>query len=169
MEKGGNDPARVVPLVHWTKGPSPINLGALKRLLEDYPRLQDRKYLWQGFLEGFRISFQGKWHLYRSPNLPSVKGMEEVVMQKIKKECSEGRVLGPFCELPVPNLRISPLGVVPKKAAGEFRLIHHLSYPHGESGNDAIPADLCTVRYMSFNQALGVVRHCRWAAELEKP
>lgn len=38
-----------------------------------------------------------------------------------------------------------PLGVVPQKAVGKFCLIHHLSYPHGESVNDAIPADLCTV------------------------
>lgn len=42
------------------------------------------------------------------------------------KECREGEVFSPFPSPPVPNLRISPLGVVPKKAKEENRLIHHL-------------------------------------------
>lgn len=89
-------------------------------------------------------------------------------MQKINKECSEGRVWGPFSEPLVANLRISSLGVVPKKTAGEFRLINCLNYLQGESVNEAIPSDLCTVRYTSFDQAFGVVRCCGWAAELVK-
>ena len=33
------------------------------------------------------------------------------------------------------NLRASPIGLVPKKKAGEFRLIHDLSYHEGYSVN----------------------------------
>ncbi|XP_061485677.1 uncharacterized protein LOC133386068 [Rhineura floridana] len=51
-------------------------------------------------------------------------------------------------------------GIVPKKAAGEFRLIHHLSHPRGQSVNDFIPDSLCTVHYTSFDAAVRMVRAC---------
>lgn len=56
-------------------------------------------------------------------------------------------MLGPFITPPVANLRVSPLGIVPKKASGEYRLINHLSYRKGNSVNDRIPEQLCSVRY----------------------
>lgn len=58
--------------------------------------------------------------------------------------------------------------MVPKKAWGDYCLIHHLLYPWDDSVNDAIPADLCLVKYTSFDQDLVVVSSCRWAAELAK-
>ncbi|XP_062828282.1 uncharacterized protein LOC134296685 isoform X1 [Anolis carolinensis] len=105
---------------------------------------------------------------FRAPNLKSVIGMEDVVLAKINKEVAEGRVLGPFRSPPTPRLRVSPLGIVPKKAPGEFRLIHHLSYPRGRSVNDAIPDDFCTVHYTSFDSAVRKVRSRGPAAELAK-
>lgn len=74
--------------------------------MDDYPRLRDRENLWFGFLEGFHIPFQGERHPFKAPNLPLVRVMENVVMQKIDKECSEGRVLDPFSKPPVPNLEL---------------------------------------------------------------
>lgn len=73
---------------------------------------------------------------------------------KTDKECSEGGVLGSFKVPLVPNLRVYPLGVVAKKTAGEFRLIHHLIFLQGGSVNDAIPEHLCLVKYTSFDQAV---------------
>ena len=58
--------------------------------------------------------------------------------------------------------------MVPKKAPGELCLIHHLSYPVGESVNDKIPQELCTVRYTSFDAAIRMVRSCGTGAELGK-
>ena len=48
----------------------------------------------------------------------------------------------------------SPLGLQPKKVQGEFRVIHHLSYPKGESINDGIPRHSATVKYSSVGQAI---------------
>lgn len=48
--------------------------------------------------------------------------MEQVVRENIAKEVSKGRVLGPFETPLLPNLRVSPLGVVPKKAPGNSDL-----------------------------------------------
>ncbi|XP_054839956.1 uncharacterized protein LOC129332750 [Eublepharis macularius] len=150
------------------KGPSPVNLKALERLLPYYPKRSDALFLLNGFKYGFRIPFQGPRVPFMSKNLRSVSGMEAVVREKISKECAEGRVLGPFSMPPVPCLRVSPLGVVPKKAPGEFRLIHHLSFPKGASVNDAIPEELCSVRYTSFDQAVKVVRRCGVGALMAK-
>lgn len=77
-------------------------------------------------------------------------------------------ILGPFPVPSVPNLKVSPLGVVPKKTPGEFRLIHHLSHPKGGSVNDGIPEQLCSVRYTSFDQAVAVVQECGTGAEMVK-
>lgn len=56
------------------------------------------------------------------------------------------------------GLRVSPLGVVPKRGANKFRLINHLSYPEGMSVNDGIDPELYKVSYASFDSALAWVR-----------
>lgn len=58
---------------------------------------------------------------------------------------------------PVPNLPVFPLGIVPKKAPGEFRCINHLSYPKGRSVIDAVDPSLCSVRYASCDSAIAMV------------
>ncbi|KAG9463655.1 hypothetical protein GDO78_021355 [Eleutherodactylus coqui] len=68
---------------------------------------------------------------------------------------------GPFREPPFPNLHVSPLGLVPKKEAGKFHLIHHLSFPSGESVNDGISKEQAAVSYTSFDRAL-----CLWTKNI---
>lgn len=123
------------------KGPQPS-----KPLILLYSSQADAAYLLKGFTEGFRIPCQGPQVIIMSQNLCSVKGLENVGREKIGKELREGHVIGPFISPLVPKLQVSPLGIVPKKAPGEFCLIHHLSYPQGQSVNDAISDGLCTVR-----------------------
>lgn len=55
-------------------------------------------------------------------------------------------------------MRVSPLGVVPKKETNNFRLIHHLSFPKGASVNKGIDPELCSVVYTSFDVAVGWVK-----------
>ena len=63
---------------------------------------------------------------------------------------------GPFQSLPIPNLRISPIGTVPKKDGG-LRIITHLSYPQGNSVNSFIDPELASVQYSSFDQVVEIV------------
>ena len=72
-------------------------------------------------------------------------------------EISAGRIQGPFIDKPFENLHISPIGLVPKKVVGQFRLIHHLSYPKGQSINDSIDPNLATVKYASFDDAISLL------------
>ncbi|XP_077778980.1 uncharacterized protein LOC144326307 [Podarcis muralis] len=47
-------------------------------------------------------------------------------------------------------------------------MIHNLSYPKGGSVNDAIPQELCTVRYATFDQAVQLIRKFGRGALLAK-
>ena len=81
-----------------------------------------------------------------------------ILKEKIKQEVDAGRVAGPFDNPPFENLHISPLGLLPKKTPGEFRIIQHLSYPEGSSMNDGIPDSLCSVHYQNIDNAVELVK-----------
>lgn len=127
-----------------------------------YPNKVAAQLLRVGFSEGFRIpsTAVGSGAVHR--NLASALARPEVVSEKIRKEAELGRLVGPFSDSPLPGLRVSPLGLVPKKEPGKFRLIHHLSFPKGESVNDGIDPELCSVSYASFDAAV------RWVKKLGK-
>ena len=56
----------------------------------------------------------------------------------LEAECQAGHTLGPIPSPPLPNFVVNPLGTVPKKRSGKWRLIMRLSYPPGSSFNDGI-------------------------------
>ncbi|XP_072254199.1 uncharacterized protein [Pyxicephalus adspersus] len=126
--------------------------------LNRYPDRQAATVLREGFQVGFRIPCERVALTRVHKNLRSALQYPGVVTGKLRKEVALGRMAGPFRELPLRNLVISPLGVVPKKEPGQFRMIHHLSYPTGESVNDGIAPELCRVVYTSFDRAVALVR-----------
>ena len=66
------------------------------------------------------------------PNHKSACENPEVVAKKIKKKIQNGRVIGLLDKPPFQDFICSPLGLVPKKEAGSFHLIHDLSFPEGD-------------------------------------
>ena len=94
-----------------------------------------------GFTFGFPLHFDGPRCSQEAPNLLSALQNPAAVNAKLSKELDAHRLAGPFSSPPFPVFRVSPLGLVPKKVEGEFRLIHHLSYPRGSSLNDGISFD----------------------------
>ncbi|KAM3936556.1 uncharacterized protein RB166_007084 [Leptodactylus fuscus] len=114
--------------------------------------------LQNGFVYGFFIPFIPSDQPYFSKNLKSARDLPEILREKIEKEVSLGRIVGPFPSPPFPNLRVSPLGIVPKKESGKYRLIHHLSHPKGSSVNDGISRSLASVSYVSFDRAVALLR-----------
>ncbi len=56
----------------------------------------------------------------------------EAVSDKIGKEVEAGRIVGPFDEPPFENFRCSPLSLREQSTAGQYRLLHNLSYPYNE-------------------------------------
>ncbi|KAM4036392.1 uncharacterized protein ACNLHF_015325 [Anomaloglossus baeobatrachus] len=120
--------------------------------LDQYPNKEAAAQLRFGFTFGFFIPF----NFCRDPsfarNLKSAHEFHHVLLQKLESELAEGRIRGPFSSPPFFNLRVSPLGVVPKKEPGKFRLIQHLSYPKGSSVNDGISEADASVSYVSFDR-----------------
>lgn len=126
--------------------------------LSIYPDRAAAELLRSGFSEGFFIPYVLSRVPMFADNLKSARENPEVLRDKVGKEVALGRMFGPFTSLPFSNFRVSPLGVVPKKEVGKFRLIHHLSHPKGFSVNDGISKEDATVSYVSFDRAVMLVR-----------
>ncbi|XP_033758566.1 uncharacterized protein LOC117340891 [Pecten maximus] len=116
------------------------------------------QYLVNGFKEGFRIHYEGGDFRPTCQNLKSAKDLPGVVEEKLKKELQGGRIAGPFINSPYEQFHVSPIGVVPKKEPGKFRMIHHLSYPKGLSINDGISPASSTVQYATISDAIGHIK-----------
>lgn len=65
-------------------------------------------------------------------------------------------------------MQVSPLGLVPKKQPGEYRVIHHLSYPEGASVNDGIMQEFKTVQYQNIDSAIVLIKQYGPGALLAK-
>ena len=117
------------------------------------------QHTFEGFQFGFHITVTSECKAAFAKNR-SVIGMEGIARAILEKEVGKGRVLGPFSRWPVPYLWVSPLRIIPKKVLGEFKLIHHLSRPKGDSVNDTIPQEHCTVHHTSFDDARHKICAC---------
>lgn len=134
--------------------PTPIKVNNLAIVLQNYPQKQ---FLIDGFTNGFRIMYDGPNLEYEIPNNRSAAMNERVVTEKIIKEVQLGRVAGPFSAPPFPHFRVSPLGLVPKKEPGSFRLIHDLSQPELDSVNSHIEDVNATVKYETFDNVVELI------------
>ena len=69
----------------------------------------------------------------------------------------------------VDGLHISPFGVIPKgHRTGKWRLIVDLSSPHGESVNDGIDKELCTLSYISMDDIVKTIMMLKKGALMAK-
>lgn len=121
-----------------------------------------------GFSLGFRVGFVGTSQLRLASNLRSAKEQPEILAAKLDKELCSGRIAGPFSRPPFHNFISSPLGIVPKKKQGEYRIIHHLSYPDGSSVNDFIPEQFSSVKYASISDAISLIKSLGRACYMAK-
>lgn len=147
---------------------TPIRLKAMEPFLSKYPDRIVAKEIQTGFEQGFPLHYSGPRKSFDAENLKSASAKNSVVREKIDKEVAAGRMEGPFDHPPFQNFRVSPLGLVPKKGINEYRLIHHLSYPDGESVNDFIDPKLCSVQYTKFDQAVEMIQRLGEGALLAK-
>ena len=53
------------------------------------------------------------------------------------------------------GIQCKKLGVIPKSAPGEWRLILDLSFPCQHSVNDGISRELCSLHYPTVDEAIG--------------
>lgn len=148
---------------------TPISFQRLQIFLTGYNQ-NTLAFLIDGFISGFHLQFQGKRGFQNCQNLKSALDDPNNVQKKIDKEIKLKRILGPFKEKPFPHLKLSPLGLVPKKKPNEFRLIHHLSYPRNDSNsvNAGIPREYSTVHYATIDDAIARLKICGRGAFMAK-
>ena len=140
---------------------SPLNPGEWEVALRTHPDRAFVRLLLTGITEGFRIGFS-----YPAPlcsagtNMHSAMEHPEVIQTYLEGECAKGRMLGPFSRAEaqsLPPLHINRFGVIPKgHDTGKWRLITDLLYPLGESVNDGISPELCSLTYTSVDKVAEV-------------
>jgi hypothetical protein len=138
-------------------GYSPINLHILSKLLSVYPDREAADILYNGFRYGFRINYAGPRVSYESRNLKSVLNNPAIAWEKVMNEVNAGRIAGPFSYRTISNLRVSPIGLVPKKTGG-IRLTTNLSSSINGSVNDFIDTSYTSVQYSSFDRAVVMIK-----------
>ena len=84
----------------------------------------------------------------------------QIIQDYLDKECSLGRMLGPFSVTEMgrlPPCHINRFGVIPKgHNTGKWRLITDLSFPPGKSVNEGIDSAVCSLSFTSVEQVAGV-------------
>lgn len=136
-------------------------------MLKDYPLQHIAHELINGFQYGFNICYSGIREYQKSKNMKSAQTNSQQLQEKIDQEVKLGRVAGPFKNIPMSNIKCSPIGIVPKKQGG-WRMICNLSAPEGNSVNDFIDPDLCTVHYTSFDSTVRMIKELGKGALLGK-
>ena len=127
-----------------------------------YPDQQFGQFLLRGIRDGFRIGARelgGRQSSKR--NLQSAYEHPQIIRDYLAREESLGRIhrLSPQDLSTLPLIQVNPFGVIPKRhRPNKWRLIVDLSLPTGKSVNDAIDRDLCSIAYMSIDNAVSFIQ-----------
>ncbi len=151
---------------------TPYVVAEWERLLASHPDRDFVAYIVRGITSGFRIGvdpslINGQFQSTNS-NMQSARDNAQVIDSYLGTECSLNRVIGP---LPVdtPGIHVNRFGVIPKaNQPGKWRLIVDLSYPTDFSVNDGIPQPLCSLRYVTVDSVVHIIRQCGKGALLAK-
>ncbi len=135
---------------------TPLRPEAFHLFLSSHPDQALTSSLLSSLRFGFRLGYSGSRSNSCSPNLRSALEDPEAVDRALLKELAADRIAGPYLSPPLPNLRCSGLGLVPK-GDGSSRLIFHLSAPSGHSINDGINPEEFSLSYHTIDDAIRIL------------
>ena len=138
---------------------TPLIVDEWRHQLSEHPDAEFTDYLVRGMTEGFRIGFNYQECTCRSAkrNMLSAIQNPQVVGYYLDLECKLGRIVGPL-DIGIHGINVNRFGVIPKPhQPGKWRLIVDLSYQKGASVNDGIESDLCSLSYVSIDDAVSAV------------
>ena len=139
---------------------TPLILMTWRHLLATHPVQEMVYFFLQGLGTGFRIGFAYHQSALKSAkrNMRSAMEHSTVVEEYLDKEIREQRIAGPFRKEEVLAAHINRFGVIPKShQPNKWRLIVDLSYPKGKSVNDGIPKELCSMVYVTIDDAISKI------------
>lgn len=137
-----------------------LNSSHWNRALATYPNRDLATFFLQGISQGFKVGFSyASIHLKPSKlNLEGARSHPNVVDDYLQTEINLNRVAGPFPSSSLPSCQISRFGVIPKNLQlNKWRLIVDLSHPKGGSVNCGIPKQLCSLKYVTLNNAIQTI------------
>ena len=135
---------------------TPLRYPQFEEELRNHPDQTWVKELLHNIDNGVSLGYHGPRCQRISRNLVSSAQFPQAIDDEIQKELRKKRLVGPFDEPPLPNLQCSGVGVIPKKTGG-WRMIMHLSAPHGQSINDGISKEEFTLRYSRIDDAIRLI------------
>jgi hypothetical protein len=127
-------------------------------LLAKYPDRSWSRRLVADIIYGVDIGFRGSRKTrIDCRNMPLTDEESEAITQHLAEESALARLAGPYDQPPWDHFWCSPLKTVPKKSSTKkFRIVHHLSYPHGNSVNSHTAEWDCYLSH--FDDAIEIVR-----------
>ena len=134
---------------------TPLLADQWEKELENHPDRQFASYIVSGIRSGFHIGFNRAKVTpgSASRNMPSTDQNPQPVREYLRTEVEENRIVQ--VAEGMQEVVISRFGLIPKKGqANKWRLIQDLSYPSGESVNDGIDRDLCSLTYVTVDKAV---------------
>ena len=133
---------------------TPLIYHQWEKALALHPDRQFVQYLLSGIKQGFHIGVNRHHTCKRAKgNMHSALLHPTPIEDYLRTELQAGRIVGPIPDSP--HIQISRFGVIPKSGQpSKWRLILDLSSPHGNSVNDAIQKDLCSLKYATVDQAV---------------
>ena len=118
------------------------------------------QYILRGIREGFRIGYNYAGHTCKTnrQNLLSTLQHPDEVDTYLHRELGDGNISEVSEPAGVLGLQVSPIGVIPKHhSASKWRLIVDLSSPKGNSVNDGISKEVCSLSYISVDDVAAEV------------
>ena len=136
---------------------TPLVQDSWRHCLQEHPNQRLTQFFLKGISEGFRVGYGTRATNPKSSrrNLQSALLHPEVIDNYIQNELLAHRVAGPFTVDECHSVIINRFGVIPKHhQANKWRLIVDLSHPEGFSINDGIPSHLCSLSYITVDDAI---------------
>ena len=140
----------------WRNYTTPLIINNWSQALRNHPDKQFVDYIVNGLAQGFHI---GVDPIHRctscEDNMRSAYEHPQPVEDYLATELAAGRIAGPFDPHELQEVIVSHFGVIPKaNQAGKWRLILDLSSPKDSSVNDGIPSELCSLSYITTDDAV---------------
>ena len=124
--------------------------------LQQHPDREFVSYILEGLAYGFHVGLDPGDRSYScKDNMQSAYDNPKPVDDYLAVELAAGRIVGPFDPNELCNVHISRFGVIPKpNQFGKWRLILDLSSPKEASVTDGISKALCSMSYISTDDAV---------------
>ena len=136
---------------------TPLSLSGWRLLLHGHQNWDLVHLFLIGISQGFRIRYNYRITTCKpaKQNLPGALSHPEVVDEYLQTDISLGRVVGHFSLEALPAAHISTFGVIPKgHQSDKWHLIIDLSFPKGQSVNDGMLKELCSLQYITIDHAI---------------